>query len=292
MIVITTPTGDIGSQVLAEVLTGSEPIRVVARDPSKLPVEVLDRVEVVQGSHADAEVVAKAFDGADSLFWLPPGGPTSESAHAAYVTFSEPAVAALRNSGIKRVVGISALGRGWPKYAGHVTATLQADDMFAGTGVAYRALACGSLMENTLRQIKAIKTQGVFSAPSKGDRKVTAVASRDVAIYAARLLLDSSWDGVEEVPMKGPEDISFNEMAETMADVLGKPVRFQETAMADLYAMLIGRGASEGMADATVALTTAKNERIDAMILGPTPLLTPTTFAEWCRDVLRPAVQD
>lgn len=123
IIVITAPTGDIGRQVLAEALTGSEPIRVVARDPSKLSVEVLDRVEVIQGSHADAKVVARAFDGADSLFWLPPGGPAEESAYAAYVAFSKPAVAALTTGSIKRVVAVSALGRGWPKDAGHVTAT-------------------------------------------------------------------------------------------------------------------------------------------------------------------------
>jgi hypothetical protein len=37
MIIVTTPTGAIGHQILENVLRGEEPIRVIARDPSRLP---------------------------------------------------------------------------------------------------------------------------------------------------------------------------------------------------------------------------------------------------------------
>jgi uncharacterized protein YbjT (DUF2867 family) len=37
MIIITTPTGQIGHQVLENVLDSGEPIRVIARDLSRLP---------------------------------------------------------------------------------------------------------------------------------------------------------------------------------------------------------------------------------------------------------------
>jgi len=40
MIIITTPTGAIGHQVLGHVLRGAEPTRVIARDPSRLPSQV------------------------------------------------------------------------------------------------------------------------------------------------------------------------------------------------------------------------------------------------------------
>jgi uncharacterized protein YbjT (DUF2867 family) len=57
MIVITTPTGQIGHQVLERVLEANEPVRVIARDPSRLSPEALERVEVIEGSHGDPEVV-------------------------------------------------------------------------------------------------------------------------------------------------------------------------------------------------------------------------------------------
>jgi uncharacterized protein YbjT (DUF2867 family) len=70
MIVITTPTGLIGRQVLDNVLEGGdEPVRAIVRDPTKLPSHVRERVEVVEGSHGDRDVVDRAFGGADSVFW-------------------------------------------------------------------------------------------------------------------------------------------------------------------------------------------------------------------------------
>ena len=61
MIVITSPTGNIGSQVLENVLAGGESVRVIARDPSRLPSQIRARVEVVQGSHGDIDIVNQAF---------------------------------------------------------------------------------------------------------------------------------------------------------------------------------------------------------------------------------------
>jgi uncharacterized protein YbjT (DUF2867 family) len=68
MIVVTTPTGLIGHQVLNSLLASSEPIRVIVRDPSRLPAHIRERVEVVQGSHGDLDVVNQAFAGAHSVF--------------------------------------------------------------------------------------------------------------------------------------------------------------------------------------------------------------------------------
>ena len=79
MIVITAPTSNIGRQVLADVLAGGQPVRVIARDPAKLPADIRDQVEVVQGSHGDPDVVTHAFAGADSLFWLAPPNPRAAS---------------------------------------------------------------------------------------------------------------------------------------------------------------------------------------------------------------------
>jgi hypothetical protein len=57
MIVITAPTSNIGHQVLANILDTGEPIRVIARDPARLPARTRECVEVVQGSHGDFNVV-------------------------------------------------------------------------------------------------------------------------------------------------------------------------------------------------------------------------------------------
>ncbi|RAI01823.1 NmrA family transcriptional regulator [Acuticoccus sediminis] len=290
MILITAPAGNIGSQVLAALAASNEAIRVVARHPSRLPAEVRSRVEVVEGSHGDPETVTRALDGVRRVFWLVPGDMTAADAMAAYVDFTRPAAEALKTGTVTHVVAVSALGRGWPRDAGHVTATLEADDLIAETGVAFRALACASLMENQLRQLAQIRDHGVLSWPADGDRPFPHVATRDVAALAARLLLDPAWDGAEEIPMTGPQDVSFNAIAAIMTEVLGRPVRFEEMRTEDLRAMLAARGASAGMAQAMVDMLTAKNEGLDHMGPRSTPADTPTDIHQWCTDVLKPAI--
>ena len=67
MIVITTPTGQIGRQVLGNLLESGEELRVIARDPSQLPAEIREDLDIVEGSHGDAAVADNAFGGADAF---------------------------------------------------------------------------------------------------------------------------------------------------------------------------------------------------------------------------------
>src|ERR1700733_13298679 len=148
MIVITTPTGNIGQQALEKLIDSGETIRVIARNPSRLLARARERVEVVQGSHADSEVVDKAFEGADSVFWVVPPDFQASNFETRYVEFVRPACEAFKSRGVKRVVSVSALGRGWPKPAGLVSASVAMDDLIASTGVAFRALTMPSFMDN------------------------------------------------------------------------------------------------------------------------------------------------
>jgi uncharacterized protein YbjT (DUF2867 family) len=290
MIVITTPTGDIGHQVLQNVLDSGEPVRVIARDPSRLPPHVRGQVEIVPGSHGDVDVVTKAFAWADSVFWLVPPNPHAESVEAAYLDFTRPACDAFTSQGVRRVVGVSALGRGVAMNAGPVSASLAMDDLIASTGVSYRALTMPSFMDNILRQVEPIKSQGMFFAPISGDRKLPTCATRDIADTAARLLLDHSWSGAGSVPVLGPEDLSQNDMAQIMSEVLQRPIRFQQTPVETFKARLTGFGMSEAMAQGMVDMMVAKNEGLDNAEPRTPQSTTPTSFRQWCEEVLKPAV--
>jgi len=292
MIIITAPAGQIGHQVLDNVLSSGEPIRVIVRNPSRLRAEARERVEVVQGSHGDIDVVDQAFAGADAVFWLVPPDPHANSAEAAYVDFTRPACDAFKRHGVQRVVGISALGRGTvaARHAGLATASLAMDDLIASTGVSYRALTMPSFMDNLLRQVPAIKDRGVFVTPISGDRKLPSCATRDIATAAARLLLDGSWSGAGHVAVLGPEDLSFNDMAQIMSEVLSQPVRYQQITGQALKDRLTGAGMSDAMAQATVDMMIAKDQGLDNAEPRTPESTTPTSFRQWCEQVLKPAV--
>jgi len=223
LIVVTTPRGNIGRQLLEQLLQSGARIRVIDRDPSRLPKHVLERVDVVQGSHGEASAVNHAFEGAQTVFWVCPPDPGADSVEKAYLEFTRPASEAIRSRGVARVVTVSAIGRGseLAKRAGHVTASLAMDDVLAATGAHFRALAMPSFMDNLLRQVAPIGTQGVFFSPISGDLKLPTCAARDIAAVATDLLLDRSWTGTGSVAVLGPEDLSFNDMARIMSEVLG-----------------------------------------------------------------------
>ncbi|MFC8298637.1 NAD(P)H-binding protein [Micromonospora orduensis] len=289
MIVVTAPTGHIGGQLVQDLLEVGVPVRVVARDPARLAPGVAERVEIVQGSHRDPAVVAEAFAGASAVFWLVAADPLSASPDEAYSGFTRPVLDAL--AAVPRVVGISALGRGTPVAgrAGHVTATLAMDDLIAATGVPYRALTMPSFMDNVLWQLTSITQQGVLYGPIVPDLSAPTVATRDIAAVAARLLRDDTWTGFEEVPVLGPEDLTQNEMAAVIADVLGRPVRYQQVPGDTYRENMLQTGLSEGMAQGMLDMAVAKNEGLDNGVARTPERSTPTTFRQWCLDVLKPA---
>jgi uncharacterized protein YbjT (DUF2867 family) len=292
MIVVTAPTGNIGHQVVQNLIDSGERIRVIVRDLSRLPPQTRGRVEVVQGSHGDLAVVSRAFAGADAVFWLVPPSPVADSLEAAYLDFTRPACHAIKSQGVTRVIGVSALGRGTP-FAGHaglVTASLAMDDLIAGTGASYRALTMPSFIDNVLRQTELIRSHGVFFSPIAGDRRLPTCATRDIAAVATRLLRDNSWSGAGDVAVLGPEDLSHNDMAEIMSDVLEKPVRFQQVSLEVFKAGFIARNASEAFAQGMTDMMCAKNKGLDNAEPRTAENTTPTSFRQWCEEVLKPAV--
>jgi uncharacterized protein YbjT (DUF2867 family) len=292
MIVITAPTGAIGHQVLENVLGSGERVRVIARDPARLPSQTHERVEVVQGRTPTPVSFARHSPALMPSSGSCPPNPRTASVEAAYLDFTRPACDALKSQGVQRVVGVSALGRGTTvaANAGLVTASLAMDDLIASADVSYRALTMPSFMDNILRQVEPIRRHGVFFSPISGDRKLPTCATRDIAAVAARLLLDSSWSGQDEVPVLGPEDLSLNDMAQIMSEVLDKPVRFQQIPFDAYKAQFIERGMSEAFAQGMVDMMVAKNNGLDNAELRTPETSTPTSFRQWCEEVLKPAV--
>lgn len=290
MIVVTTPTGQIGRQVLAKILDSGQPTRVIARDPSRLAPQVRERAEVVQGSHSDSSVVDKAFSGASTVFWVVPPNIHADSVDGWVLGFTRPACEAITSNGVQRVVGVSTLGRGIAKNAGQVSAALTMDEMIEGTDVNYRALRMPGFMENMLQQAGALRHQGTFYGTVSPDHKIPTCATRDIAAVATSLLLDSSWSGQQGIPVLGPEDLSPNDQAAILTEVLGKPIRYQQVPSAGFKASLVGNGITEAWAQGLADMA----EQVEQGIYNAEPRTpestTPTTFRQWSEEVLKPAV--
>jgi len=289
MIVITAPTSQIGSKVVSAVLDADAPLRLIIRDPAKLPSIIRDRVEIIEGSHGDASIVDRAFEAADAVFWLAPPA-WKQTLEEAYIDFTRPAAAAIRRHAVARVLSVTALGRGtpWQDRAGPVTASIRMDDLLMESGAAFRGLAMPSFMENTARQAAVMKEKGMFFGPIRPDRKLPFTATRDMAAAAARLLVDHSWGGQNEAPLLGPEDMSFDDQAAIISEVTGRPVRYQQISFDQFKQQFLDRGASEPVAQGYVDMYRAKDEGLDNAAVRTPQNTGPTSFRALCEQSLKP----
>jgi uncharacterized protein YbjT (DUF2867 family) len=288
MIVVTTPTGNVGSQLLAELLKAeTQALRVIVRDPSRLEDTVRDRVEVIVGSHNDPAVLDRALDGARGLFWLIPPSMRASSAEEYYLSFTRPAVKAIRRHHVGHVVGVSSAGWNWPHPAGLLSAAQAMDAEIENCGAAYRSLGMGFYMENLLRPLPQMTSEGVLSLPLNPERPLATIATQDIAAIAAGLLLDRTWGGTDRIPVFG-DNLTPNEMSAIISDVLGLQVTFEQADLEQATASMIKRGVPEGMArDFTAMYWAQQNGIYEEDWSHSTP--TPTSFRTWCETVLAPA---
>ena len=56
-------TGSLGRECLQQCLEAGHEVTVLARTPSKLPIDVRDRIQIVEGDGLDAESVSKTLSG-------------------------------------------------------------------------------------------------------------------------------------------------------------------------------------------------------------------------------------
>lgn len=292
MIVVTTPTGQIGRPLVDELLANGSAVRVIVRDASKLDAEVRDRVDVIEGSHSDPAVLDRAFTDADAVFWLVPPEFDADPKQR-YVEFARLAIAAARAHDVSHIVGVSSAGHGWHTDAGLLTAAFDMDAEFEKwcneSGTSYRALCMPWFMENMLRNVTSIRDDASYAATSAADQVLPAVATQDIAAVAAKLLTDRSWNGYDSVLVIGPDRLTPTEMAGVIGDVLGKTVTYSQLPVDAAVAGMRSHGASEGLANAMEKMFIAQNQGVyDADIAASTP--TPTSFRDWCEQVLKPAV--
>lgn len=297
MIVVTTPTGNIGGKVLQGLIEADEKVRVVVRDARRLSPELLAQVEVVEGSHGDDGVMSRACHGADRLFLVVPPSMDYADVGDYYRGFAEAARRAVWERGVARVVYVSGTGLGREKEAGAVAASFLAEEILANSGgAALRILHCGSFMENLIHSAApSIRATGSFSTSVPGDVRIPWVATRDIAAAAVGLLTtDDSWTGKEDssVGVLGPEDLTYDEIAAIIAKVAGRPVSYETNSAEAVIERTKGFGASEAAARGLAEIYDSMTNGTFNMIERTPENSSPTRFRDWCAEVLAPLIAE
>ena len=291
-IVVTTPTGNIGSGVARRLLDAGESVTLLARSPERLDADVRGRAVVKQGDLTDAAFVAAATEGAEAVFWLTPSDIAAPDARAWYEALAVSARAAGQRSA--RVVNLSSAGAHRPAGAGPVSLLQIVENALNETGAAVTHLRPGYFFENYLEQAGGIAQAGSVFLPVPEDCALPMVATRDIAEVAAARLRDRSWRGVSYRGLHGPRTLTFGEAAAEISAALGRPVRHVTIDADQARDVFLSLGASPDFAqrylEMFAAFAALPGEAIAAEP-RTAETTTPTTLRAWASEILKPAVE-
>ena len=288
-IVVTTPTGQIGSRVVERLLGAGAETAVLVRDPARLPAAVRERVTAHQGDLADVHALRAAMRGARALFLVVPPFMRTDDWAEAQRAVGRAAAEAVRAEGVERVVLVSSAGAQRDDlYA--VSRLGEIERMLADATPHVLSLRAGFFFENFLGAAPTVADHGTIYLSLQPERRIAMVATRDIGDVAADALLGDAWTGFRVRGVHGAADLSPTDVAEAFASALGRPVRYVQVDAAAVRHALLQAGASEHVADEYPRLFHALGT-LDYQAEPRTPeTTTPTTVAGWAREVVVPAV--
>jgi uncharacterized protein YbjT (DUF2867 family) len=223
-IVVTTPTGNIGSKLVPILLDRGAEVTVIARHPEKVRNLASRGVKIVKGEHSDMAVLKEALQGADSLFFLIPPPYGSHDPIGDYRKFGGAMSSVASQVPQLHVVFLSSAGANRVHGTGLIEGLYQAEEKLRAATKNITALRANLFMENVLSSIPTILKDGAIYALVSGSRKLPQVATGDIAAVAADVLL-ARQPGQHIIDVTGPEDISFDQAAQYIGTAVGKPVR-------------------------------------------------------------------
>ncbi len=294
-ILVTTPTGHIGSRIVEHLLGAGHALTLLARDPAKLTDAARAKSAVVQGSLEVAAAVDRALDGADVAFLLvPPPGPSVTNWPAWQEGIGTAFAAAAKKAGVSHVVFLSSTGAQHPD-VGPISSLGAIERALTASIPNVAIVRAGYFMENYFGSLPTIASQGAIYGVSAGDTPFALVATSDIGDVAAKWLIDATWTGHHIVGSHGPTPLSPNEAATILGEVLGRTIQYVQIPAPALRDALLGAGVPTLVANGYELLFGGMARHIDAGDYSLEPFSREnagtTSLRTFAEQVLRPAFE-
>jgi uncharacterized protein YbjT (DUF2867 family) len=272
MIAVTGATGNVGSEVVAALARRGLPTRAVVRDRDTAAASMPAGVEVIQGDLELPESLTPALRGADSVFLL--GGWSDMPGLLHRVADAGVGHVVLLTS--RCVIGgrtDNAITRMW----------LDAEAAVRESGVPWTFLHPSGYQSNALRWLSQLREGDVVRAPW-GDVPVAAIHPGDIAAVAATVFADPAAHAGHAHELSGPEPLTPGDQVATLADVLGRSLRYEPLLGDEVRAEMAGT-TPQPYIEAFFRFY-SEGEFDDSRVVATVQELTgrvPRRFEEWAR---------
>jgi uncharacterized protein YbjT (DUF2867 family) len=216
-ILITGASGNIGRQVVQQLVDRGAAVRALVRDPSKATFAA--GVEVVQGDLLDVQALRGALAGVSTLFLL--NGVVPDEFTQALVALN-----LAREARVERVVYLSVIHSDKYLNVPHFAGKFGVERMLEQMGFGATILRPAYFIQNDLTVKDVVLGHGVYPMPI-GAKGLAMIDTRDIAEIAALELLEREASqplALKRVNLVGPDTLTGADVAATWSAVLGRPV--------------------------------------------------------------------
>jgi uncharacterized protein YbjT (DUF2867 family) len=221
-ILVTGATGNIGSQVVKQLLSDAPDVSIKAAVHSSQNVKQVksdDRVKVIQIDYNKAETLREALNGVDKLFLLTPDVPNAAD-------LASNVVIEAKKAGIKQIVKQSVMGAALEADVGTMRLHRQVEKFIEQSGIPFTFLRPNEFMQNFVNfHSPSIKGNNAFYVPLE-DAKVSLVDVRDIAAVAVKSLIDKDKHKNKTYLITGPEALSYHQVAGILSSTTGRKINY------------------------------------------------------------------
>lgn len=216
-------TGQVGSQVAANLLRAGQSVRAIARDASKAQAWAERGCEIAIADADDRDALASAFARTEGVFLMIPPDYDPAPGFPRVRAIIENVVTALRHARPAKVVFLSTVGAHVERFSLLNNSRLM-EHALRSLALPTAFVRAAWFMENASWDVDAAKAGLIPSFLQPLDHPIPMVATADIADTVAGTLRED-WQGTRVIELEGPRRYSAQDIARSFAAVLGHPVR-------------------------------------------------------------------
>ncbi len=272
-VLVTGATGNVGRELVQQLVASGNNVRILVRDPSKSP-QPKNLIEVSVGDLDKPDTLLKAMSGIESIFLLT--GNTQQDRNVIGIG---------KQTGLHHIVKLSTYEAGLVPVRGHGVWHREREELIEASGLAWTFLRPSMFMNTVLSWTGTIKQEGVVRF-SGGAGKLAPVDPWDAAVVALTALTRPGHER-QSYTLTGPELLSFPEMTQILASVIGKPIRYVEESDEDFAKEMLKANLPKYVVDGLVDTMKFLARGDFAHITDSVEKVTgrkPRTFEFWCKE--------